>query len=824
MVAAAVALGVSGGTLEAIGVPTKLVFTTEPVGGPAGSPLTTQPVVKIEDANGNVVPEAASTVTLTLKPGTSASGSAAVLEECSGGSAVSGVATFSACVVTEAGAGYELDATDGTLARAESTPFTVTASRCAGTVVGAGASQQTPGAGKPCWVEVNPYPFGANGLPADPALCLVTRSSCETVTSLAFRAWNRGLAATTGGPFGVWLYNGTRWFPDPTFPGPTTCPGGTVLWAGKLDYWLIGNTDNSWQDLCRFDGVNEEWESFKVPTATLADVPHDASGQPDRGGITSGACFSFDNCWFFGDWGTVVHWDGTQLADATPDLSQATGEPWLNVDYTAAETQVDASGNDFGVAVAKSTVGGGGSIFPARQIALRPGGNPPAQLFTSTGSTWETAAFTPPAVLPAGDGSDPYLTDLTAVDFAPGGLGWAAGNPAAASNVTNPNPDPAPLIPLVPLGQDPGCTAVTSLAGSGTGTDLYQWASIATIGYAGADDAYAGGFVRPVGGSQVPVLVEVTAPNTSTNCAARVMSTVEFPVVDGEVTAVVASAPNAGWTATTAGTSSHPAPPHLYELTDGTPPDAPAGNDAETRPLNLQQNPPIIEFEPLPPPPAPPPAAAAATPVVSPAAAPAPARPLPPAISGIAVKLKTKTKRIRTHVRIHGRRAIETKFDQSFTLDLTFKVVRPVTIGLDVVHKGRTVASTGLKRFGRGGRGLLSLPITRAQWPTSLAFITDQPHVSLLHPGPGAKLAGTVSLTASAKALSGRKITAIEFEYAPTGTNTWTPIASANAAPFTASFNTSFVPNGTYALRVIATDNAGVTGVSTVVADATVHN
>src|SRR5262249_3703643 len=141
---------------------------------------------------------------------------------------------------------------------------TVTAdtTRCAGVV--AGSPQTGPTAGKPCWVDVLPYPFGADGNPVAKGCGVDNIGQCLPVKSFAFRAWNRGLAATAPitsadkATYSVWLYNGTRWFPDPTFPGAKTCPGTTVLWAGKLDYWLIGRSEASSAtsvELCRFDGV-----------------------------------------------------------------------------------------------------------------------------------------------------------------------------------------------------------------------------------------------------------------------------------------------------------------------------------------------------------------------------------------------------------------------------------------------------------------------------------------------------------------------------------------------------------------------------------------
>ena len=65
----------------------KLVITTQPVGGVSGALLATEPVVKVEDAAGNVVPSSAS-ITATSSTGSTLAGTTTV-------SAVGGVATFS---------------------------------------------------------------------------------------------------------------------------------------------------------------------------------------------------------------------------------------------------------------------------------------------------------------------------------------------------------------------------------------------------------------------------------------------------------------------------------------------------------------------------------------------------------------------------------------------------------------------------------------------------------------------------------------------------------------------------------------------------------
>src|SRR5271170_332696 len=134
-------------------------------------------------------------------------------------------------------------------------------------------SKIAPGsaAGGTCWAE-EPYPFV--GETAKDSIV----PNILTVTSMAFRAWNRGLAATTetgfysGGknPLGVWFFNGAEWFPTPGFPGSSACPGHTIVWAGKKDYWLVGGAP--WQNLCRFDGELLHWDEIPIPKATLEHV------------------------------------------------------------------------------------------------------------------------------------------------------------------------------------------------------------------------------------------------------------------------------------------------------------------------------------------------------------------------------------------------------------------------------------------------------------------------------------------------------------------------------------------------------------------------
>ena len=81
---------VSNVTVTTAGAASKLAFATAPVGGASGGPLTTQPIVKVEDSAGNVVTTSSATITVTSSGSSIVGGSQAA-----GLNASAGVATFS---------------------------------------------------------------------------------------------------------------------------------------------------------------------------------------------------------------------------------------------------------------------------------------------------------------------------------------------------------------------------------------------------------------------------------------------------------------------------------------------------------------------------------------------------------------------------------------------------------------------------------------------------------------------------------------------------------------------------------------------------------
>src|SRR5262249_14749804 len=142
---------------------------------------------------------------------------------------------------------------------------------------------------------------------------------------------------------------------------------------------------------------------------------------------------------------------------------------------------------------------------------------------------------------------------------------------------------------------------------------------------------------------------------------------------------------------------------------------------------------------------------------------------------------------------------------EHFTLNLTFKVSRPVMLGLRALRKNHVVATQPLQQL-RPPTGRLAVKITRKTWPTKLEFVTDMPTGTLVN--PGAVLSGVVTLRATGAGIRGRTINSVRFEYSPAGTDAWTTIATATAIPFSVQFDTSSVKPGSYDLRAVLTDSA----------------
>ena len=110
------ALSVTSTSFNVTGLATKLVFVTQPVAGDSGTSFTTQPVLQVEDANGNIVTSLGVSISLTPSGGT--------LTQCAGLGTTSGVVNVASCLFAGLiGTNYTLTAASAGLASAVSTPF-----------------------------------------------------------------------------------------------------------------------------------------------------------------------------------------------------------------------------------------------------------------------------------------------------------------------------------------------------------------------------------------------------------------------------------------------------------------------------------------------------------------------------------------------------------------------------------------------------------------------------------------------------------------------------------------------------------------------------
>jgi chitinase len=91
--------------------------------------------------------------------------------------------------------------------------------------------------------------------------------------------------------------------------------------------------------------------------------------------------------------------------------------------------------------------------------------------------------------------------------------------------------------------------------------------------------------------------------------------------------------------------------------------------------------------------------------------------------------------------------------------------------------------------------------------PTTISASADFNTVSVSLTDPGTPLTGTVNLQATAS--SNRGVANVNFQYAPSGTIDWTDACTDSSAPYSCSWTTPSIADGTYDVRAYATDNAG---------------
>jgi len=98
--------------------------------------------------------------------------------------------------------------------------------------------------------------------------------------------------------------------------------------------------------------------------------------------------------------------------------------------------------------------------------------------------------------------------------------------------------------------------------------------------------------------------------------------------------------------------------------------------------------------------------------------------PSPPPPTTVVKRRKAKVEKITLEPAVYdiARPTVMRASLGSYTLSITFKVRRKVTIGLEATRHGKVVSRSGLRTFS-GHRGTLTVRLSPSAWPTGLKFI-----------------------------------------------------------------------------------------------------
>ncbi len=186
------AIGTSASVVFTPGAPTHLVFVVQPTTTTAGTAISPSVTVYVEDANGNVVTNDNSSVTIS---GTTFTGGSTLTV-----AVVNGVATFSGLHPTTAGSGLTLTASDGELTGATSAPFTVNAAAASQLVVTTQPGNGTGGsalATQPVVTLADPYGNTVKGTAQDVTVAIYNNAGGGTLSGTATVAVDTGTGAAT---------------------------------------------------------------------------------------------------------------------------------------------------------------------------------------------------------------------------------------------------------------------------------------------------------------------------------------------------------------------------------------------------------------------------------------------------------------------------------------------------------------------------------------------------------------------------------------------------------------------------------------------------
>lgn len=477
---------------------------------------------------------------------------------------------------------------------------------------------------------------------------------------LSFFAPNRGLMTVAGNNSvqeGLWSWDGVQWHQL-----ATVCGGGAsarIAWAGPDEFWTIARPSSPRDKdqgggfaLCHFKGGRVVGSYSSVLGA-----------EDQYSSMSAAACNGPSDCWFGGDAGFHLRWDGSSVQIVR-------GPQGRGVSDLLAD----------GARFFESTLVGANSLADASSVVLRDAEETPRLLHRITGGAFSNDPFVP--------GTFSSNTELRALD-SDGTTRWAVGGGATfGPSFTERQPLAARLtvdtwselaLTGEPLPTDKTFGDVAAIPGSGGAA----WATL-------IDPSPIVGGDTSAAEAQAPEIARIAADG-----AVRIVKLAS--VVDGKGAAVRVDcpAPDDCWVATARG--------FLFRLTGA--PATPADTDPafqgtitvrpnEAAEQAVSDDPPVDDSLLL--------------------APPVEAAPEPQEADEDAETCTPPRLISRQRSKVIGKKRLR--------LVISFRLARRARIGVTARRGGKVVARAKLRTLPRGNRSL-TLNVTRKRYPKQLSFV-----------------------------------------------------------------------------------------------------
>ena len=552
------------------GAPAKLVFdpNQEPGNGTGGSPLSTQPIVYVEDANGNIVAGDRTTVTLAI--GTNPGGG--TLSGCTGTSNGNGQVTFLGCTIDKVGTGYTLTATDAadnlTTASTPSSPFNITPGQpyrlaftttpgttVAGdpfgtqpvvTLLDAGGNTATvaPGSTNAVGLAIGANPGGSavSGCTETTTAGVAKFAGCSIsqpgngYTLVASDTTNPAVLTATSGPFNI---------VTPALTSFKVVPASNTQTAGTAFNVTITALDQSGYTFPGFTG--SQAIAFTGPaTSPNGHTPSYPATINFSGGVGTGSITLYDaqTTTLTATQGLVTGTSGNitvnPLTTATAYSVANPGNQVAGVSFSESISAVDTYGN-----VVTSYSGGKTLTFSGP--ANSPNGTAPKYptgVFGGNNATFNSGVATVSITLYDAQSTALTVKLGTTLSGVSTGFTVTGGNTAGGFTVANPGTQTAGTAFSVSItATDPYGNPATAY----TGNQTLTFSGPANAPNGNAPSYPAGGVVSFSGGvgtAQVTLYKASTTTNLNVSQSAASGSTGSFTVTGGSTTAFTLSAPS----------------------------------------------------------------------------------------------------------------------------------------------------------------------------------------------------------------------------------------------------------------------------------------